>query len=100
MPIYEYFCAQCGTTEEVYRNIEARDLTPLCPVGHATKRVYSVPVVSIWDASRQFPNAVKSGPGTFPSRATYESHLKENHIAEVKTDGRMKSRVPRSMRPH
>ena len=62
------------------------------------ERLFSVPVVSIWDAERQFPNAVNVGKGTFPTKAAYESHLKAHDMAETKIDGKNKSRVPRSMR--
>lgn len=94
MPIYEYECRKCGSRDEAYRPVVNRNMTMLCPVGCGEmQRVYSVPVVSIWDENRPFPNAVKSGPGTFKSRGAYEQHLKDNHIAEVKTDGKIK-------RPH
>jgi hypothetical protein len=53
------------------------------------ERIYSVPALSIWDASRPFPNAVKSGDGTFPTKAAYESHLKANNMAESDTSGKM-----------
>lgn len=93
MPIYQYACAECGTTQEAYRRIEDRRFAMLCPLGHETELIYSVPAISIWDATRSFPNAVRSGDGKFPTRSAYESHLKANDLAEVKTDGKIK-------RPH
>ena len=98
MPIYEYICHECGTTHEAYRRIEKRHVVMICPLGHKTERIYSVPSLSIWDAERPFPNAVKFGEGKFPTKAAYESHLKANDMAETAIDGRNKSRVPRSMR--
>lgn len=89
MPIYEYFCSQCSTRREVYRPIADRDMISLCRKGHAEVRVYSVPSLSIWNASRPFPNAVKSGDGTFPTRGAYEAHLKANDIAEARIDGKI-----------
>jgi hypothetical protein len=70
----------------------------ICPKGHKTERIFSVPALSIWDADRPFPNAVKAGDGKFPTKAAYESHLKANHMAETSTTGKQKSRVPRSLR--
>lgn len=98
MPIYEYVCAECGTTHESYRRVDDRNLTMLCPLGHETERIYSVPALSIWDADRPFTNAVTFGDGKFPSKSAYESHLKANDMAETSTSGKNKSIVPRSMR--
>lgn len=98
MPIYEYICHECGTKHEAYRRIEKRDLAMICPLGHKTERIYSVPALSIWDADRPFPNAVHFGDGKFPTKAAYETHLKMNDMAETAIDGKNKSRVPRSLR--
>lgn len=89
MPIYEYYCVECGTTQEAYRRIDDRHLVMLCDLGHETELAASVPALSIWDADRGFPNAVKTGPGKFPTKAAYEKHLKDNHIGETKTDGKI-----------
>lgn len=98
MPIYEYVCYECDAKEERLRTIAERNLTEFCDSGHAMERIVSVPAVSIWNPYRTFPNAVKSGDGRFPTRAAYETHLKMNDMAEAKTDGKNRSRIPRSMR--
>lgn len=98
MPIYEHFCRECKTTHEAYRSVEKRNVAMICPRGHKTERIYSVPALSIWDAARPFPNAVHFGDGKFPTKSAYESHLKANDMAETAIDGRNKSKVPRSMR--
>ena len=89
MPIYEYLCQQCGTKHEAYRRMDKRSLAMICPKGHRAELTFSVPAISIWDADRPFPNAVKSGDGKFPTKAAYESHLKANHIAEYSTAGKI-----------
>lgn len=89
MPIYEYACHECGTVTEDIRSIAARDDISVCNRGHVTERIVSVPALSIWNADRPFPNAVKAGDGKFPTKAAYETHLKMNDMAETKTDGKI-----------
>jgi putative FmdB family regulatory protein len=98
MPIYEYVCHECGTTEESYRSLYERNMPKVCGQGHKMERIYSVPALAIWNADRPFPNAVNFGDGKFPTKAAYESHLKSHDMAESSTTGRNKSIIPRSMR--
>ena len=50
--------------------------------------IMSSPNVSVWDASRKFPNLRKSGDGTmqFGTKLEYETYLKKNDIVELSTD--------------
>ena len=89
MPMYEYVCRSCEIVVETYRPMAERNVEMVCPKGHVFERIASVPALSIWDASRPFLNSVKSGDGTFPTRAAYETHLKMNGLAECKTDGKI-----------
>ena len=93
MPLYEYACSVCMTTEEVYRPVSECYAVQKCPKGHVEQRIYSVPVMHVWNSDRSFPNAVHFGDGKFPTKAAYESHLKANDMAETRTDGKIK-------RPH
>ncbi len=43
MPLYEYFCAPCGTQFEVLRPVSQMDNPAVCPSGHTTNnRVLSL----------------------------------------------------------
>jgi putative FmdB family regulatory protein len=44
MPMYEYFCRECGTTLETLRPADDRDLPVTCPrdPAHKPKRLLSV----------------------------------------------------------
>ena len=48
MPMYEYYCRECGTTIEKLRPADARDQPVACPTDatHRTKRLLSVFAVS------------------------------------------------------
>lgn len=90
MPIYEYVCPKCKVTIERFRLLSERSVLLECASCFVPmERIYSVPSLAIWNAERQFLNAVKSGDGRFPTKAAYESHLKANNMAEVATDGKI-----------
>ena len=90
MPIREYSCT-CGHAME---RIELRDLPPpRCECGKRMRVQPSLPAVIVWNAERKFPNVSRSSPdgsASFPSRAAYESHLKQSHMVESSTDGRLR----------
>lgn len=93
MPLYEYVCTKCQGRVEIFRMMHERNMPISCACGATLERIYSAPSLAIWNAERQFLNAVRTGDGRFPTRAAYEAHLKANDMAEVATDGKIK-------RPH
>jgi putative FmdB family regulatory protein len=96
VPIYEYICYRCDERCEEYRRIG--DYTPpeCCQCSTMMERIISAPSLSVWDASRRFPNLSPNGDGTmtFRTRMAYENHLKEHGIVEVSQGG------DRIKRPH
>lgn len=96
MPVYEFYCHDCGDIFEVSRPIESRNRAFRCH--HCKKpidRIVSVPTMHVWNTDFRFPNVVHTGDGSanFPSRAAYEAHLKEAGLGEDSTAGKIE-------RPH
>jgi putative FmdB family regulatory protein len=88
MPIYEFYCHACAKTFEEIRHLDQREPPQCAECGASTEYVISAPKLGIWNGERKFPNVSNYGDGSasFPDKASYERHLKDNHMAESSTD--------------
>ena len=94
MPLYEYFCGNCGRTSEVLRAVEDRQVPVICPLCMRGRGelIASVPAAITWDQHRAFENCGTRDPVSFETRKAYENHLKEKGIAEASTSAPKKHR--------